>query len=633
MLNDSAVENLRKRTSTRQEYIAPPSSGTLKRPTKSSFAGSASSKRKNAPRRDLYEVGNDSEIAIGHEDDSSDSVPKSKRARIDAGPSSEAQTPGQQIPSATPTSAQPRPPTVQCTPVVASSRRTDTSANPEGSALARGLWTDRENELMLAEIIENGTDTPTAILRETLFPGRTTEGIRKRRKKMQNDQAEEILRRRRDLGLSMAKTQASSKASANANGSASKAANSSKTPSKPKVNAFSGTPAISKMPAKSKTPIRFKTPARTMTPVRAKSATPRSVPQIPRDSSPVVLIEVADDPSQTQLEVRPGGAVRVKTPKSSPPTPLETTTTTTSTELARAGSTASAGPVPVSSENTPSHDSGFDELVAEEELRQDSIDWLPSNNPTLKTPGSYSRFLRDARDAAASNESAAKSQPHQSLPNGTLQPNELASSVPVIPSSPSPNFTPTNTARRVPSTRFAASKQSPEAALAMPEDPILSSPDKIRSPSPETAAAWIEVERSSSKAARSSPEWPEDTPIVANAEAREAELTARFTSVAVQASPIKHPVPSLIDRNPSSEPDEAEDFDTRKSGQTPRTLNFKARTLHSLTRWVHKQSSPLDPPQPFIANVQSCPTLIDLWQSWTLDRQTFIDVLLALRIV
>ncbi|RDI87325.1 hypothetical protein Vi05172_g2683 [Venturia inaequalis] len=596
ILTGSAVENLRKRNSTQKEQSAPPSSGTLKRPTKTASIGGASSKRKNAPRRDLYEVGDDNEIESGYEDELSHSGLKSKRARTDAGPSREAQTPGHQIPSATPTSAQPRPPTVQSTPAIASSRNTSRSANPDEAGLARGLWTDRENELMLAEIIENGNDTPTAILRDTLFPGRTTEGIRKRRKKMQNDQAQEILRGRRGIGLSTVKTPASSKAPANLKGSASKAATSSKTPPKPKVSAASGTPAISKTPANLKAPIKFKTPARAKIPARSKSATPRSVPHGPRDSSPVVLIEVVDDPSQTQLEIRPGGAVRVKTPQSSLPTPLKTASTT-SRELAPSGSTASAGLVPVSSENTPSHDSGFDELVAEEEQRQDSIEWLPQTDPKFKTPKPYSKFLRDARAAATgSDHCAAGSQLDQNMSNATLQANELASSVPIIPSSPSPKFTPTNTAKRVPFERFAAPKKSTKAALADSEDPILSSPDEIRSPSPETAAAWVEVERSSSKAARSSPGWPEDTPItksaIANAEAREAVLTARITSAAVQSSLIEPQDPSHTDQVQSFELDEAEDFDTRKSGQTPRTLDFKARTPRSLTRSIASRRLP-----------------------------------------
>lgn len=412
---------------------------------------------------------------------------------------------------------------------------------------------------------------------------------------MQNDQVAGILQGRNNTGLPMAKTPASSKAPAKAKGSASKPAVSSKTPSKLQVHAVSGTPAISKTPAKSKTPIKFKTPARTKTPARLKSATPRSVPHRRRDSSPVVLIEVVDDPSQTQLEVRPGGAVRVKTPKSSPPTPLGTASTT-STEHVRTSTTASAGPVPVSSEHTPSHDSGFDELVAEEEQRQDSIEWLPQTDPKLKTPKYCSKFLQDARAAAASHESAAESQLHQNLPNGTLQPSELVSSVPIIPSSPSPNFTSTNPANRGPTTNAVAPKKRAKSAVDIPDDTVSPSPDKIRSPSPDTAAAWIEVERSSSKAAQASSQWPEDTPIaksaIANAGAREVALTARISSIAVQSSPTKHQENhSRNIRQQSIEADEAEDFETRKSGQTPRSLDFKARTPRSLARWVISQFS------------------------------------------
>lgn len=585
VLNDSAVENLRKKSSTQKEHNVPLSSCTLKRPTKAPSVGGSSSKRKDAPRRDLYEIADDSEVETSYEDDLFKNGPNPKRARTDAGPSREAHTPGQQIPSATPTSAQPRPPTVQSTPVIASSSKASNSVNPVETGLARAVWTDWENELMLAEIIENGTGTPTAILKETLFPGRTTEGIRKRRTKMQNDQAQEILQGRRDLGLQMVKAPAGSKAAAKSKGSMLKPATSSKTPSKPKAHAVSGTLAISKTPLKSKTPIKFKTPARTKTPARLKSATPRSVPYTRKDSSPVVLIEALDDPSQTQLEVRPGGAVRVKTPKSSPPTPLETASTS-SREPFPTGTTASARPVPVSSENTPSHDSGFDELVAEEEQRQDSIEWLPSNNSKPKTPRSYSKFLQDARASMAANESAAKSQLHPNLQHGTLQPSELVSSIPIIPSSPSPNFTTTDFVQPGPTKLIAPKKRS---GAATPDDPISSSPEKIRSPSPETAACWIEVERSSSKAARPSPGWPEDTPIavsvIVNAEAREAVLTARVGSVAVQSSPIKHQGDhSRNTRHQSIETDDTEDFDTRESGQTPRTLDFKARTPRSLTR-------------------------------------------------
>ncbi|QDS67511.1 hypothetical protein FKW77_001601 [Venturia effusa] len=590
-LNDSAVENLHKKHSPQEKHTAPPSSGTLRRPTRPPSIGGASRKRKNAPRSDLYEVGDDSEVETSHEDDLSHSNRASKRARTDA-----AQTPERQTPSATPTSAQPRPPTVHCTPVIDSSRKARKSVEHEETGLARGLWTDRENELMLAEIIKNGADTPTATLKDTLFPGRTTEGIRKRRKKMQIDRAEEIIQGRRGLGLPLIKSPASSKTPAKVKGSNSKPTTISRTPAKPKAHAVPENAATSKTPAKPKTPMKFKTPTLTKTPARLKSTTPRSVPHRRRDLSPVVLIEVVDDPLQTQLEVRPGGAVRVKTPNSSQLNRLDTASTA-SIEPERTESTASIVPVPLCAETTPSHDSGFDELVAEEEQRQDSIEWLPQTDARLKIPRSYNKFLKDARAAASSNKSVDRSQLHQSLRSGTLQSDEFVSSVPVIPSSPSPNLDPKIPAKHGLFLGHEAPIKCADPAVPVQDDHILSSPEKIRSPSPDTAAAWVEVERSSSKVARPSPGWPEDTPIakcaIANAEAREAVHSTSAKSITSQTSPVEHDRKGQWhDRQQSIETNEAEEFDTRNSGQTPRTLNFKARTPRSLVRPIASRRLP-----------------------------------------
>jgi hypothetical protein len=91
-LDDSSLAAPRNRSSGQNKTKVRSSAGTLKRPTKIAPQGAFSARRKDAPREDLYDTGDDSEIEIIHDEELRSYASNPKRARTDAGPRRQAQT-------------------------------------------------------------------------------------------------------------------------------------------------------------------------------------------------------------------------------------------------------------------------------------------------------------------------------------------------------------------------------------------------------------------------------------------------------------------------------------------------------------------------------------------------------------